>query len=460
MVKDQNLQKLSTILSMFKSISALIVTASCIATISSLGVAARSVAGEAQSAKVQAKLSPLAQAKPSNLEVSATNSDRTNEPAKSIAQAPIEPAPAATEKQPEATKEAAGNQFSLTTKLQGQVILGLTSGLSGDISRNAALGQRTRLELVTGLGSGTLTTRLQIDGIGTPNSTVPAGIIDTPEGASSFGVVSPSSQVNLDLLKYELPIGPNTQLIVAANAGGADDFTDSINPFFDGDGASGSISRFGNRPSIYYLVSGAGAGIRHKFSPTMEGSLGYLASNAGNPAVGSGLGGGSYGAIAQLTLNPNENTKLGLTYVNARGTTPGTGSANANPGGSNNMFGVQGSFKLNPKLALGGWIGYNKNSDVAGDRDILNWAVTAAFPDLGAPGNLGGLLVGQEPRVTGATGTALADTGSSLHLEGFYQVKLSDNLSITPGLIYLTAPDHNSDNGGALIGTVRTTFSF
>jgi Carbohydrate-selective porin, OprB family len=362
------------------------------------------------------------------------------------------------EEKPEEKKEP--NAFSLNTKLQGQVIFGLTSGLSGDISRNAALGQRTRLELVTELGTGTLTTRLQIDGIGTPNSTVPAGIIDTPEGASSFGVTEPGSQVNLDLLKYELPIGPNTQLVVAANAAGADDFTDSINPYFDGDGASGSISRFGNRPSIYYLVSGAGAGIRHKFSPTVEGSLGYLSSNAGNPAIGSGLGGGSYGAIAQVTFNPNENTKLGLTYVNARDSSPGTGSANANPAGSNSMFGLQGSFKVNPNLALGGWVGYNKNSDVAGDRDILNWAVTAAFPDLGGTGNLGGLVVGQEPRVTGATGAALADSGSSLHLEGFYQVKLSDSLSITPGLIYLTAPDHNSANSGALIGTVRTTFSF
>ncbi len=452
MVKDQNLQKLSIILSMFKSISALIVTASCIATISSLGIAARSMAGEARS----------------NLEVSATahlvtptllspSSDTTEAPAQNVAQTPVENKPAES-KAPEAP--AASNQFSLTTKLQGQVIFGLTGGLSGDISRNAAFGQRSRLELVTELGTGTLTTRLQIDGVGTPNSTVPAGIVDTPEGSSSFGVVEPSSQVNLDLLKYELPIGENTQLIVAANAAGADDFTDSINPFFDGDGASGSISRFGNRPSIYYLVSGAGAGIRHKFSPTVEGSLGYLTSNAGNPAVGSGLGGGSYGAIAQITLNPNENTKIGLTYVNARDTTPGTGSVNANPAGSNSMFGVQGSFKVSPKVALGGWVGYNKNSAPAGDRDILNWAVTAAFPDLGAPGNLGGLLVGQEPRVTGATGTALADTGSSLHLEGFYQVKLSDSLSITPGLIYLTAPDHNSANSGALIGTVRTTFSF
>ena len=123
-------------------------------------------------------------------------------------------------------------------------------------------------------------------------------------------------------------------------------------------------------------------------------------------------------------------------------------------------FGLQASSLVSPGLALGGWIGYNKNTDPAGDRDIVNWAVTAAFPNLGAPGNLGGLVVGQEPRVTAATGSVLADSGSSLHLEGFYQMKVSDNISITPGLIYLTAPDQNSANGGALIGTIRTTFSF
>jgi hypothetical protein len=364
-----------------------------------------------------------------------------------VAPAPSEPLVAQSEK-----------QFSTTTKLQGQVIFGLSSGISGDLSNNAILGYRTRLELVTELGGGTLTTRLQATGLGLSNQSGRAS--DTSEGSTSFGEAGSNGSVGLDLLKYDMPIGPNTQLMVAANAAGADDFTDSINPFFDGDGASGSVSRFGNRPSIYYLVSGAGAGIRHKFSDTVEGSLGYLANSANDPTNGNGLTAGGYGAIAQLTYKPNPNTKLGLTYVNAYNATPDTGSINANASGSNNMFGLQASSLVSPGLALGGWVGYNKNSSAVGDRDILNWAVTAAFPDLGAPGNLGGLLIGQEPRVTAATGTAQADAGSSLHLEGFYQIKVSENVTVTPGLIYLTAPDHNSANPGALIGTIRTTFSF
>jgi hypothetical protein len=383
------------------------------------------------------------------------------------AQAPPPPAEAKPEeKKPEEKKEA--NSFSSTTKLTGQIIFGFNSVLSGNsFIRNPIFGQRTRLELATELGAGTLTTRLQSSGFGLVNSNA-SNLVSTPEGTASFADGKTDNAVGIDLLKYDLPLGKNTQLTLAANAAGADDFTDSINPLLDGDGASGSISRFGNRPAIYYLVSGTGAGIRQKISPNLEGSIGYLASTANDPTAG--LTGGGYGAIAQLTYLPSENTKLGLTYVNAFKPAAATGSTNSVFGigstnaddlsGNNSMFGVQASTKLSPKFALGGWVGFNKNTFEGNSKDIVTWAVTAAFPDLGAPGNLGGLIVGQEPRVTAATGAALADTGSSLHLEGFYQMKLSDSISVTPGLIYLTAPDQNSANGGALIGTIRTTFSF
>lgn len=37
---------------------------------------------------------------------------------------------------------------------------------------------------------------------------------------------------------------------------------------------------------------------------------------------------------------------------------------------------------------------------------------------------------------------------------------INDNISITPGLIWLTAPNQDNSNPDALIGTVRTTFKF
>jgi hypothetical protein len=375
------------------------------------------------------------------------------------AEAPT-PAPAA-----EAPKAPAANQFSLNTKLKGEVIFGLTGSTSGEYSRNTAFGYRTRLELKTDINGGTLTTRLQAINLGSTNRT-PTGTTaaSTPEGNLSWTdgtLANTTPAIGIDALKYEFALSPQTQVVVNANAGAADDFADTINPYFDGDGASGSISLFGNRPSIYYGVQGAGAGIRHKLSDSTELSVGYLARNANTPTLGNGAFGGAYGALAQLTFKTGDNSKIGLTYTRTKNADTGTGSNNANLGGDSNNFGVQASFQLNPQLALGGWAGYTKNQAVngGGDREIWNWAVTAAAPDFGGKGNLAGLLVGQEPRVTTAT-NGTQDSKSGLHIEGFYQIKLNDSLSITPGIIYLTAPDQNASSQGAVIGAIRTTFSF
>ncbi|WP_442947970.1 carbohydrate porin [Nostoc sp.] len=50
------------------------------------------------------------------------------------------------------------------------------------------------------------------------------------------------------------------------------------------------------------------------------------------------------------------------------------------------------------------------------------------------------------------------DPDTGFHLEGFYQYKINYNIGITPGLIWLTAPNHNEENGDIFIGVVRTTF--
>jgi Carbohydrate-selective porin, OprB family len=354
----------------------------------------------------------------------------------------------------------APSQFSLTTKLQGQVIFGATGTIGGDFSRNTAFGHRSRLELKTDIGGGTLTTRLQAVGLGLSNQAPTAGTaaVATPEGSLSWTDGTTTNSIGVDALKYEFALSPQTQVVVAANAGASDDFTDTINPYFDGDGASGSISAFGNRPSIYYTVQGAGVGIRHKLSDNTELSVGYLARTASIPTAGNGLLGGGYGALAQLTFKTGENSKVGVTYTRTLNSDPGTGSVNANLLGNSNNFGLQGSFQLSPELALGGWAGYTQNQAAGGDRQIWNWAVTAAAPDFGGKGNLAGFLVGQEPRVaSSANGTT--DPKSGLHIEGFYQMKVNDNLSITPGLIYLTAPNQAPGNS-AVIGALRSTFSF
>lgn len=389
--------------------------------------------------------------------------------------------------------ELEANQFSTTTKLNGEVIFGLT-GIAGgedaegrEADKSTAFGSRVRINFDTSFsGEDLLRTRLQVLNLGSfsTNNT------KTAEGELRFNAgpfAEASNTVSLDALLYQFPIGKSTTVILEANAGAADDFTNTVNPYFDGDGGSGALSNFGTRNPIYYLIGGSGIALRHQFGEKLELSLGYMAGNAANPTRGNGLFNGSYGGLAQLTFKPSDNMALGLTYVNSYNFVTGTGSnasnfpvrlgsfgldSDSNVPVSSNSYGAQASWQLNRRFAIGGWAGYTNQrilSNLAtptgsvqrGDQKIWNWAVTLAFPDLLKEGNVAGILVGMEPRVTSSTNRTLPeDKDTSLHVEGFYQFKLSDNISVTPGLIWLTAPDHNKNNSDLVIGVVRTTFTF
>lgn len=389
--------------------------------------------------------------------------------------------------------ELEANQFSTTTKLNGEVIFGLTGIARGDdangekADKATAFGSRVRLNFDTSFsGEDLLRTRLQVLNLGSfsTNNT------KTAEGELRFNAgpfAEASNTVGLDALLYQFPLGKNTTVILEANAGAADDFANTVNPYFDGDGSYGALSNFGTRNPIYYLTGGSGIALRHQFGEKLELSLGYLAGNAASPTRGNGLFNGSYGGLAQLTFKPSDSMALGLTYVNSYNFVTGTGSnasnfpvrlgsfgldSDSNLPVSSNSYGAQASWRLNRRLAIGGWAGYTNQrilSNLAtptgsvqrGDQKIWNWAVTLAFPDLLKEGNVAGIVVGMEPRVTSSTNRTLPeDKDTSLHVEGFYQFKLSDNISITPGLILLTAPDHNKNNSDLVIGVVRTTFTF
>ncbi|MEG4814950.1 iron uptake porin [Microcoleus sp. K5-D4] len=391
------------------------------------------------------------------------------------------------------TSELEANQFSTTTKLNGEVIFGLAGIARGDdaegreADKTTAFGSRVRINFDTSFsGEDLLRTRLQVLNLGSfsTNNT------KTAEGELRFNAgpfAEASNTVGLDALLYQFPIGKSTTVILEANAGAADDFVNTVNPYFDGDGSYGALSNFGTRNPIYYLIGGSGIAMRHQFGEKLELSLGYMAGNAADPTRGNGLFNGSYGGLAQLTFTPSDSIALGLTYVNSYNVVTGTGSnasnfpvrlasfgldSDSNMPVSSNSYGAQASWQLNRRFAIGGWAGYTNQrilSNLAtptgsvqrGDQKIWNWAVTLAFPDLLKEGNVAGIVVGMEPRVTSSTNRTLPeDKDTSLHVEGFYQFKLSDNIAITPGLIWLTAPDHNKNNSDLVIGVVRTTFTF
>jgi hypothetical protein len=240
---------------------------------------------------------------------------------------------------------------------------------------------------------------------------------------------------------------------------------------FDGNGGSGAVSAFGTRNPIYAQLGGAGLGVKQNFGKNLTLSLGYLASGHNNPTPGNGLFNGPYAGLAQLTVKPSDSTSLRLTYINSYNRSLAIGSNNATftglPAGTNfssNSYGVEASLGITKQLVLGGWAGYTNSQVLTGTRgtaDIWNYAVTLGLPDLGKKGNLAGIVFGMEPKVTNSSVTGVtSDPSTSYHIEGFYQYKVSDNITITPAVIWLTAPNHDNLSNNVVIGALRTTFSF
>ncbi|TAF02131.1 MAG: hypothetical protein EAZ77_19360 [Nostocales cyanobacterium] len=360
--------------------------------------------------------------------------------------------------------ELEANQFSTTSKLQGQVVAVFSDVLAGDnnTNKNTTLGARARIEFVSSFtGKDTLFTRIESNNINSP-------IGGSQEGNLFFKGPNGDNNAYVGTLWYKFPIGEKTQVIAIAEGGAADDVTSTVN-IFDGDGAFGALSTFGTRNPIYGQLGNKGLGVTHQFSNKLGLSLAYLSSNANDPSAKNGLFDGPYGALAQLTVKPSDRITLGLTYINSYKQPLLTGSNAATfdsigDAFSSNSYGVQASIGVSEKFVLGGWAGYTK-SDVLtgakGDVDIWNYAVTLGFPDLGKKGNLAGVILGMEPKVTSSSVIGLdKDKDTSYHIEAFYQYKINDNITITPGVIWLTAPNHNDDNDDAIIGALRTTFSF
>lgn len=391
--------------------------------------------------------------------------------------------------------EVEANQFSTTTKLRGEVIFGLASVFgderavpSGsprdfrDLEDNPIFGYRARLNFDASFtGKDLLRVRLQARNM----TQFDRAVTGTSMTRLSYDGDS-GNEVDIDDLYYRFPIGDNIRVWLIANSG---EFNDTVNTFhsnFESSG-TGSISRFGRFNPIYYTVntsSSAGAVVNFDFG-SIGLDLGYLTPRANRPDNKNGLFDGEHGALAQLVLFPKGNFNVGLTYLryyspgsNVNVTSSTGSSFAARPFGSvateSNSFGAEMKWRVAPSFQIAGWFGYTMAEAKSGvyrgaNADVINYAVSLGFPDLGAKGNFLGLLAGVPPKVTSNDldgsfrGIAVPDNkddDTSYHFEAFYRIKVGDNISITPGAFVILNPEHNDRNDTVWVGTVRTTFSF
>ncbi len=368
--------------------------------------------------------------------------------------------------------------LSPTTKLTGEVVFAISAANGGNkadddeqVDSNLSVGRRSRLTFDTSF-TGKDRLRVRLQSTNTPNFNDAMGT----DMARLSVQGDDNNEVKLSVLEYRLPITEQAMVYIELVGGGLDDFTDTLNPLLSGS-SRGSISRFGQRNPIYRQSGGAGAGINYDFGKAVSLSLGYLGFNTPTEDEIDGSesndNGNPYGAIVQLTLQPIDNLDLGLTYVRSHNDLDtGTGSELANDPFddqsdriSASSYGLEVSWQASPVLTLGGWAGYTqaKAEDLLGkpEASIFNYAVTLAFPDLGKEGNLAGIAIGQPPKTSSnELDASLTNRDTSLHLEAFYRFQATDNITVTPGLLLITNPEHDKNNDTVYVGTVRTTFSF
>ena len=394
---------------------------------------------------------------------------------------------------------------------QWRVIDSLPAGAARDAARAAAYGaageeiqdnpvftDRVRLVLNTSFtGKDLLLTRLQAR-----NTQAFSGAVTGTNMTRLSYDGNEGNSVIADKVFYRLPLG-NLTLTVDAINGEFYNNVPTFNPFLASD-SQGSISRFGRFNPIYRQgAGGAGVTANYKFSNQFSIAAGYLGIGSGTSSLGAsdpsaknGLFDGSYAALAQVAFKPTNAIDLGFTYLrsynrgaissnNPFAAATGSGFANSPFGSvatSGEHFGIQAAIKLSPGITLSGWGGLSQASaqvnrpfsataavNDGDDATIWNWAVALAFPDLGKKGNLGGIIFGMPPKVTsndfgpatlGPISARREDSDTSYHLEGLYRFQLNNNISITPGVIVIFNPEHNSNNDTIYVGTLRTTFTF
>ncbi|WNZ26449.1 iron uptake porin [Leptolyngbya sp. NK1-12] len=419
--------------------------------------------------------------------------------------------------------ELEANQFSTTTKLSGNAIFAVADVFGENDSNQTVFQHRENISLTTSFTGRDLLLISLFAGnapVGNLNADPPyTGTFDLPgieisgtvggvnrtitgttaEGtlSSTFGATTGDTLQALTLA-YSFPVGERLNIAVAQTLSPFQLYAPTLNPYLsDFESGTGAISIFGENNPIYAL-SGGGTGVilNYALTDSLTLTAGYLADGlaVGNPAPGNGLFNGGYGVLGQLTWRVTDNFSIAGVYTNdyapsgrfgfnynGVGVT-GTAVANTLAGQDllgtriaeqrigaidqspviTNGYGVQFNWQSSSRFSISGWFStFYPRLIGEGDGNILTYALTFAFPDLGQRGNLLGLVVGAEPYLTEIGGNPQEfDVDVPLHIEAFYRHRLNDNIFITPGIIWLTAPNQSNDNPDAVIATLRTTFLF
>ena len=388
------------------------------------------------------------------------------------------------------------NQFSTTTKLSGVTIVGIQGRSENRADTPPRDGVRDTDDPGTNVNVANFN-QLYLTSQFNPRSFLVVGLL------AGQGDTKPTLTRDL-VLSYEYDFGNDFQLsdlhfhqlltknlAMMVGTKGVDMVRSFRGPNRVESAANGPLSWFAQRNPILNLdFENGGIAFDWQFAKRASVQAIYSARDIGNPGNRAGLFDGNTTAAAQLLLTPAKTFDVGLYYVN-----------NYSPNGSLfsfagdscltalNCFAVPGrplqtnavgatvNWDISQGVTLGGWAGYT-NSRIpgeSGDVETTNYMVYLNFPDLLKKGNLGGIYVGQPPKIVssnlpvgnnvpdlldGGNGSEGGQPGTTTHIEAFYRWQLNDNMSVTPGVIHIIEPGHTPDSDSITIGILRTSFTF
>lgn len=352
------------------------------------------------------------------------------------------------------------SQFSTTTKLFGEAtfVIGAVPDLEtngGTDVGNAAFNYDLRLTLDTSFsGKDLLRTRLR------------AGDFSAdPFGSSSSlfkldRVTDTANNIELDRLFYQttfgnfnFTVGPkvrNTELAwipTAYKAGVLDFFTTA------------------GTPGAFNKADGAGFGVQYLNPNGFIAGVNYLSQFGNDSQVGLFNENGALNVMAQMGyVAPNWGAAVTYRYGTEgtrprvyNGPTGANGTLAANQESNSiavNAYWQPAESTWIPSISAG--YGYNDVSEGSGaiePTDSDSWYVGLQWSNVFAVGNSAGIAVGQAPT------SEAAGIQDATIIEAFYNLKISDAISVTPALFYVENNQRygNSDSWG---GVIQTKFRF
>ncbi|NJM20416.1 MAG: iron uptake porin [Richelia sp. SM1_7_0] len=348
------------------------------------------------------------------------------------------------------------NQFSTTTKLQGQQIVAVTDGRNANFSAVS----RTRLTFSTSFSQkDLLVTQLESGnnggdavGLAQKEDLNLLGSNGTFANAGGLDFTDVEDDVKLRRLYYTLR--PSTDLAVTVGTKMSPrDFIDS-NRYANNEAADFSSGIFLNNPLIVQNKidrnGGAGAAVvwKPQNSKLTFRSL-YIAGDANSNSDDNGFFGDPRQASAELEYILSDKLTVKLQYTNAE-----IDDTDINAYGLNAEYVLNRNTGIFGRLGIGNYQGFNTATGQDLDLNPVSWTLGVGLRNIGIPGTIAGVAIGQ-PFVSDGLGNA-----TQTNFETFYNLQLSDNISVTPIISLVINPDNDSNQGTIWQTTFRTVFSF